>query len=202
MLRMLQLLSIVIAIPAAACADLVVPHASNDAHASAASAVRSIDSAQWEPTGGSLGGVGYPAGPGILQPVRFAPESQTRIVEVIPPAPDSASLVLWALGSAAVWQLGRSTHKFGLHVAPDWYHTGGPTQVGHATPLDLDFGDMPLAVFARPACRLRFSSISCRNRERWLPPQRWHVPTRDPRGPPVFRLMQRVFWKTIWLNSI
>lgn len=151
MLRKFQLLSIVIAIPAVACADLVVSRASDDAHASAASAVRSVDPIQWELTGGSLDGVAYPAGTGILPPpLQFAPASQTRIVEVIPPAPDSASLVLWALGSAAVWQLGRSTCKFGLHVAPDWYHTGGPAQVGHATPFDLDTHALPICRFEQP----------------------------------------------------
>lgn len=78
-----------------------------------------------------------------VQPARPVPATTTgesagssRVLEV-PEAPGSLQLVLSALISAGAWQLTRSAKH--LHfTAPDWYHTGGARQVGHATPLELD----------------------------------------------------------------
>lgn len=105
-------------------------------------------------------------------------------IRSIPAAPDSTVLCLWALGSIGAFQIARSSRNVHLSALPEWYHADAPDRIGHVTLFNLVFGDMPAARFDRPACRLQFSSISCLNRERWLPPQRCQVPTRDPRGPP------------------
>lgn len=112
------------------------------------------------------------------------PATAAYEIRSIPAAPGSTVLCLWALGSIGAWQIARSSRNVHFSALPEWYHADAPDQIGHVTLFDLVFGDMPAAAFDRPACRLQFSSIMCRNRERWLPPLRWHVPTRDPRGPP------------------
>ena len=80
-------------------------------------------------------------------------------VRGLPPEPDSATLFLFGLGSLGAWQLTRSARKFHLGAIPDWYHAGGPAQVGHAKPIDLDAPALHLCCFEQPtaepptACR-------------------------------------------------
>lgn len=61
-------------------------------------------------------------------------------VTSIPPAPDSASLFLCAIGTVGAWQVTRSLKRVQFSLAPDWIHTGGPNQIGHSVTLDMDFG--------------------------------------------------------------
>ncbi len=120
-------------------------------------------------------------------PVPGVDASVPEHVMQVPNAPNSLQLVLSALVSAGAWQLTRAAK--GVHFAvPDWYHTGGPCQVGHATPLSLDrdlsidalpsFYDacIDLALMLHPLERIddaRFSSILA-----FLPPA-------GPRAPPA-----------------
>jgi hypothetical protein len=62
--------------------------------------------------------------------------------EPVAPEPQhgSLSLALSALAGAGAWAAGRSIRKQASRSAPDWYHDGGPQQVGRATPLDWDAG--------------------------------------------------------------
>ncbi|MEW6200091.1 MAG: hypothetical protein AB1601_15685 [Planctomycetota bacterium] len=64
--------------------------------------------------------------------------AEARDVLPLPGGPDSSALFLWALGGLGAWQLGRYTRKWHLSALPEWYHTGGPAQVGHAQRLDLE----------------------------------------------------------------
>lgn len=57
---------------------------------------------------------------------------------------------MWAFGSMGAWQFGRSARKVHFGAAPDWYHTGGPHQIGHTTPFDLDCGAVALCRFDEP----------------------------------------------------
>jgi len=64
---------------------------------------------------------------------------QRSDVRVLTGGPGSVALFLSALSGLGVWQLGRSARKFNLASVPDWYHTGGPIQVGHVTAINPDF---------------------------------------------------------------
>lgn len=75
-------------------------------------------------------------------------DSDERVIE-IPPPPGSLQLVLSAMLSAGAWQLTRSA-KHASFNAPDWYHTGGPYQIGHATPYDLAGATLDLCPFFVP----------------------------------------------------
>jgi hypothetical protein len=70
----------------------------------------------------------------------------------VPAPPSGFALGLGALISLGAYQAGRSLRKLHIGVVPDWYHAGGPAQVGHATPFDLDSaGVLPQCAFVRPA---------------------------------------------------
>lgn len=82
-----------------------------------------------------------------------------RTVTSIPPAPDSASLFLFAMGTVGAWQVTRTLRKVQISAVPDWVHTAGPSQIGHATVLDVDVDVIPLCFYDRPeqepvVCRL------------------------------------------------
>ncbi len=80
-----------------------------------------------------------------------APQAQ-----VLPGAPSSLALFLSAMGSLGLWQLGRSARRMHLSHAPAWFHTGGPAQIGHSTPIDPDLTPgLPACCFDQPAERPR-----------------------------------------------
>lgn len=61
----------------------------------------------------------------------------------VPAPPSSLKLLLSALLSVSAWQVTKSAKH--MHCAvPDWYHSGGPLQVGHVTPFDLVFNSPAL----------------------------------------------------------
>ena len=65
----------------------------------------------------------------------------------VPPLPGSASLFLGAMLSVGAWQVVRSTRNANLSFLPEWYHSGGPAQIGHAVPFDLDLNAITLCFF-------------------------------------------------------
>jgi hypothetical protein len=113
-------------------------------------------------------------------------------VTALPPVPDSGMLALSGLLSLGVVQLGRNVRKIHLSALPEWYHAGGPTQVGHATPLDLELGfslaAMPVCQFDAPASpqNVQLSPVWYLRAE---PDDQRHtqffLTTADPRGPPT-----------------
>ena len=82
----------------------------------------------------------------------FEPASQTEHVITLPPGPDSVLLAASGLLSLGAIQLGRNVRKLHFGLMPEWYHDGGPTQVGHATAWDLGFSHsaMPVCCFELP----------------------------------------------------
>ncbi len=59
-------------------------------------------------------------------------------IEQLPPAPSSALLLMYGLGSLGAFQLTRSTKNLRIGHFPAWLHTGGPRQIGHSHALDLN----------------------------------------------------------------
>ncbi|MEW6252467.1 MAG: hypothetical protein AB1716_17655 [Planctomycetota bacterium] len=98
--------------------------------------------------------------------------------------PGSLALVLSALAGLGAFQGARSIKKVHFSAVPDWYHTAAP-QVGHATPLSLDFD-----VVALPVCVFDVPTPSPRPVARchWADPPPLITqnipPNRIPRGPP------------------
>ena len=74
----------------------------------------------------------------------------------LPSGPSSLALGLGALGCLGAYQLGRSVKNIHLGALPDWYHPDA-VQIGHVTPLPLDFGALPVCVFDQPVARPAFA---------------------------------------------
>ena len=54
------------------------------------------------------------------------------------PGPGGATLFLMGVACIGAVKLGKSARSLHLQSLPDWYHSGGPIQVGHVSVLDLD----------------------------------------------------------------
>jgi hypothetical protein len=112
------------------------------------------DAATWFPRVASTGGVGLAELDATRTWMQFTAPPPRRLanqedphgaaaaaVVSVPPAPSSLALALTAFATIGLLQTGRALSRVHLHgVVPEWYHTGGPAQVGHATPLDLQCG--------------------------------------------------------------
>lgn len=103
----------------------------------------------------------------------------------IPPVPSSYTLGLSTLASLGLVQAGRSLRRLQIGFIPDWYHAGGPMQIGHTKVFDLEHS-WSLAIrphtvavrVMRPAyptsrCELDFAAHELRSSEVLIP-----------RGPP------------------
>ena len=121
------------------------------------------------------------------QPVVALPREPTpgdASLQELPPAPSSMALVLSALASLGAYQGVRSFKRMHLNFTPDWYHTGGPAQIGHATPFNLDFGALPVCIFDQPVARPAFAYRIPRELGSRLRSQ-FFLLVRSPRAPPT-----------------
>jgi hypothetical protein len=103
----------------------------------------------------------------------------------LPEEPASLSLVLAGLGSLGAWQLGRAAKNAHFGQVPEWFHTGGPVQIGHAYAANPDCG----AVFEVCAFDPPVGKHPVLHHMRCEPPP-IHQPqcilvTESPRGPPL-----------------
>ena len=114
-----------------------------------------------------------------------APDNAAVVREIGAP-PSSAVLFLSAFLSLGLWQVARSSRDLNLAHLPDWYHTGGPVQVGHATPFDLDFSSLLPCPFEDVNDGHQEAAIPayCTCSES-LVPQCLHASVLGPRAPPV-----------------
>lgn len=131
----------------------------------------------------------------VTQPPILEPEPQVDTVSM-PDAPDSAALVLVALGGIGAWRLGSSARKFSISAVPDWFADHGPRQLGHTTQIQPGaLQCMPDRTFDRFAVPVALEI--CDNGADF---SQFHIQTnilidrylntvRDVRGPPVARVL-------------
>ena len=112
--------------------------------------------------------------------------SDAELTAQTPDAPSGLALGLSALASLGVYRAGRSLRKLHFAALPEWYHTGGPVQVGHATPFDPWSAALPLNAFARLA-PLRPALKRCRDTG-WVCAAQCIPRAATPRGPPFTAL--------------
>lgn len=121
------------------------------------------------------------------QPVEPAAER----VESLPASPSSLAVALSSLVTLGSWRLVRQARQVHLACLPDWYHEGGPLQVGHATVLSLD-----LRAHLVPVCWYDCESVQTDLSFRPIRLQRWldlsvrlfgrcYTPSCAPRSPPA-----------------
>jgi hypothetical protein len=109
-------------------------------------------------------------------------EDAEGAVHALPGGPSSVSLMLCALSGLGAWRLGRGGLRATFGQTPEWYHDGGPWQVGHARALDLTFShdDLPVCVFEALAPLGEPRAIRV---EPELPPSARATPLRSERDP-------------------
>lgn len=123
---------------------------------------------------------------GRMGPITVGTDSAPhQVIRQIPPLPGSATLFLSAMLSMGGWYLLRSSARYlNFAALPEWYHTGGPAQIGHAVPFDIDLSASPLCCFEQPAgerptlYRVRRELPPCRDVQCFLS-------IVAPRGPPL-----------------
>jgi len=144
---------------------------------------RDLDNLNWLLTG-SADGLPSPAAPTATRDSAF-PVVKERMVSELPAPPSSLGLGLSALALLGAFQAGRSFKKLHIGALPEWYATNGPTQIGHATACDLEFGGMPACVFDEPgdAAKVVVQRIPREPRSRCrFETFLWDL---APRGPPI-----------------
>jgi len=83
-------------------------------------------------------------------PAPVSPDHQAFVTS-IPPAPDSASLFLCAMGTVGAWQITRTLRRVQFTAVPDWMDAGGPNQIGRATVLDIGLAAGPPRFHEQPS---------------------------------------------------
>lgn len=118
----------------------------------------------------------------VSGPSHFEADAPTNVIE-LPASPGSMGLFLSGALSIGAWHLVRSARNLHFADLPEWYHSGGPDQIGHAVPFDLDLTLQPLCEVLQPVCDDRPLSFS-----RWLeelrPPDVQFFSIVNSRGPP------------------
>lgn len=105
-----------------------------------------------------------------LLPVGFLPEpnteggraSETKPAEILTDGQNSVSLCLYALLSLGLCRSAPFVKKLHFGCIPDWYHCGGPSQIGHSFAISPDcLSPAPVHCFIQPdytAASEQFSS--------------------------------------------
>ena len=102
---------------------------------------------------------------------------------VLPPEPNSASLFLSALGTLGAWQMSRLPRKPQWGHLPEWYHPGGPNQIGHVLAVGPDCGTLAVCGLAHPEDPSLWSVPNCESLLLLVFQQRC-LTSAAPRGPP------------------
>jgi hypothetical protein len=136
---------------------------------------------------GDLGSllVGFPPQPNNAE---AGQTSETRPAHILTDRQNSLSLCLYALLSVGLCQSVPLVKKLHFGCIPDWYHSGGPYQIGHSFAIAPDcLSPAPVCCFVQPDQPWESSSpqycqgtvVSLWRRSQFTPT------TLAPRGPPL-----------------
>jgi len=73
--------------------------------------------------------------------------------QILTDGSDSLSLCLWALIGLGLCRSGQWVRRLSLGFVPEWYHSGGPFQIGHShavLPNNLASAFVPVCCFVQP----------------------------------------------------
>jgi hypothetical protein len=95
-------------------------------------------------------------------PVEFLPQpspeagqaSETKPARILTDRQNSLTLCLYALFGLGLCRSVPFFKRLHFCCVPDWYHTGGPSQIGHS------FAISPDCLSLKPACRCRMQPDS------------------------------------------
>jgi len=107
----------------------------------------------------------------------------SRKVRQLPGSPGGATLFLMGVGCLGAVKLGRSARGLHLQSLPDWYHTGGPLQIGGAAAFDFDYDTPVFRTLDEPAGVRQFRHYPRRDLPS-RPDRQFFLSVEAPRGPP------------------
>lgn len=110
--------------------------------------------------------------------------AHSSTVHRVPPVPSSAAMFLSAVLSVGAWHAVRSARHLHAGPVPEWYHTGGPIQVGHAVPYDFH-AEWTCHAWDRPELDPSPSGVARRNQDEAKPSGQDTTSPFAPRGPPA-----------------
>jgi len=108
----------------------------------------------------------------------------SRTVHQLPAGPGGATLFLMGVGCLGAVKLGRSARGLHLQSLPDWYHTGGPLQIGHAAAFDFDYDTPVFSALDEPSGVQQFRHHPRRDLPA-RPDRQFFLAVEAPRGPPL-----------------
>ncbi len=76
--------------------------------------------------------------------------SQAKAPQVLADHQSSLTLCLYVLMGVGLCKTVPSVRKISLGCIPDWYHSGGPVQVGHSHAVEPDLRPVPALCFVQP----------------------------------------------------
>lgn len=79
-----------------------------------------------------------------------AEAQQAKAPQVLADSQSSLTLCLYVLMGVGLCRAVPSVRKLSLDCIPDWYHDGGPVQVGHSQAIGPDLCLTPLVSFIQP----------------------------------------------------
>ncbi len=89
--------------------------------------------------------------PGVPLPETAAAEArEAKPVQVLADRQSSLSLCLYVLMGIGLCKTVPSVRKLSLGCIPDWYHDGGPSQVGHSQAIGPNLCPAPVICFIQP----------------------------------------------------
>jgi len=74
----------------------------------------------------------------------------------LPAPPGSGAMALSGVLTLGTFGLLRSARQIHLGSVPEWYHLGGPSQIGHAHPIDLNSQSLSLCWYDSETCASRY----------------------------------------------
>ncbi len=117
-------------------------------------------------------------------PPADAQRPTAKPVRELPAGPGGATLFLLGAGCIGAVKLGRSARGLHLLSLPEWYHTGGPIQIGGAAAFDFDYHTPVFCTLDEPAGVQQFSHHPRRDFPSRLDRQ-FFLAVEAPRGPPA-----------------
>jgi len=108
-----------------------------------------------------------------------------KVAHELPAGPGAATLFLMGVGCLGAVKLGRSARGLHLQSLPDWYHTGGPVQIGGTAAFDFDYDTPVFSVLDEPSGVRQFRHYPRRD----IPSRhenQFFLSVEAPRGPPRF----------------
>jgi len=115
------------------------------------------------------------------------PDTQDMSAKIrqLPAGPGGATLFLMGVGCLGAVRLGKSARSLHLQSLPEWFHTDGPMQIGHAAVWDFGCYETVFCMLSKPGDMRQFRRYHRREVPSRCREDQFLVAVEAPRGPPA-----------------